>query len=113
MDRENPTMADMINVQLVTMHEAVNSTYDDRKIAKEINEYGYKVSTCWVNDFNCYETAIIKQDKAYPVGRCDTLDEAEAMHNKWMKEAKDGLEIQAYTVFDEKESIILGEDRTG
>jgi hypothetical protein len=79
-----------------TLEELENPTYDDRKVAKEENSAGYTISTCWVNDENCFETAVFANDEGrnvHPVERCMTLEEAKEQHAKWMSLTKKGLKI--------------------
>lgn len=76
--------------QIASGEDAMQSDYDRRKLDKtEVN--GLKVSTVWVDDFGCYETAIIDAGDVYPVERYDNEGEAIAGHQAWIAKATEGL----------------------
>lgn len=53
----------------------------ERMLKTTINDNIW-ISTVFASDFKKYETAIIKNEHAYPVERCKI--EYECMHNKWV-----------------------------
>mgnify|MGYP003396225043 CR=1 FL=1 len=58
-------------------------TYVSRKIADKVYFKGIKISTCWVDDFECYETALIDSNGGYPVERYGNKEAAITGHTKW------------------------------
>lgn len=51
---------------------------------------GVGVSTCWVDDISCFETALLSSftENAHPVERCETHEDAVKMHERWVDQAK-------------------------
>lgn len=83
--------------------------YNERKIKKtKVN--GVEVSTAYVPDYDCWETAIKDLDNIYPVERYQNPDLAILGHTKWVDNMEHGVEyIEKLEFFDltEKEIIKL------
>ena len=88
--------------------------YNERKVATQIkpeeNE-GVGVSTCWVPDLECYETALLDQRGVHPVERYKTKELAFNGHNKWIRKAKYlkrviKLGAKEYATEDEKITLV-------
>ena len=71
------------------------STYHARRVARTEPEDtgGIGLSTCWVDDFGCYETAYIDANGCHPVERYSTREEAAMGHAKWAAAAKPGSRV--------------------
>jgi len=77
--------------------------YEQRKVARteRKDNNGIGVSTCWVDDFKCYGTALVDANNTYVVERYRTKKEATKGHKKWVKFARNG---------DKKTVVSLGDN---
>jgi len=69
--------------------------YAERVVARTEPEenLGLGISTAWVTDLDCFETAILDANHAYPVERYADKDQAIAGHAKWLQSSKSLVEV--------------------
>ena len=87
-----------------------------RRIAltKSTDNGGIGVSTMWMPDEECFETAIydsLEIGGTYIVERYPTEEEALAGHKKWLDTAKPGVTIHRIDGIREDKSVILDPKR--
>ena len=68
----------------------MENDYRERKVGKVEPEdnFGIGVSTVWIHDLNCYETALKDRFGIYSVERYRTYEEALAGHERWIEKSK-------------------------
>lgn len=67
--------------------------YEERKVARTEKKNGITVSTAYTSDCG-YETALIDDNGVHPVERYgDGRELAVEGHKRWVKVAKDGIEV--------------------
>ena len=68
----------------------MDDDYRERKVARTepADNFGIGVSTVWVHEINCYETALKDVLGIYSVERYKTYDEALAGHKKWIEKSR-------------------------
>lgn len=64
--------------------------YAERKVGRVEPEdnFGIGVSTVWLHDINCFETALKDSLGIYSVERYRTYDEAIEGHQKWVEKSR-------------------------
>ena len=68
----------------------MDDDYRERKVARteSADNFGIGVSTVWVHEINCYETALKDNLNIYSVERYKTYDEAFEGHKKWIEKSR-------------------------
>lgn len=76
------------------LHPMFND-YEERKLMRteQRDNNGIGISTAWVSDEECYETAIIDKNGVHPVEHYNTIEEARTGHEKWKLLARDGTKV--------------------
>lgn len=74
---------EMIGTQLKIRLEGPEASYRRRQLA-DTDAAGLRVSTCWVDDLQCWETAICDLRGAHPVERYGEAAAAAAGHENWV-----------------------------
>jgi hypothetical protein len=79
----------------VELHRMMATPYAERVVARtEPSEnQGLGISTAWVTDLSCFETAILDANNAYPVERYADKDQAIAGHAKWLQASSTLVEV--------------------
>jgi hypothetical protein len=99
-------------MNMIPLISGMQNNYDSRKIAKvEPNSNGgIGVSTAYVDDLSCYETALLDANGVHPVERYDSKALAEVGHDKWVLFASTGdkkLVIKLGYLYVSSSKIIL------
>lgn len=88
-DDENVKIEYFINMLKNNLNRVAEKQEENKvdRISREENN-GVGVSTLWVDDLNCYETALLDSNGAHPVERYDELEKAKEGHQKWLEFSK-------------------------